>query len=147
MHALAAPYSSRAIDPRADGATRTVHVDAAGVTIERSLGGVHMRVGVPIGSYRGLVLAVREASETATLTLRHADHELNVALGHGNAMALARQAKAWGELLGQPIAIEVASVTMRLAIGRRTARGVSPRRSRFARRRKIGVATLPRVAG
>ena len=114
--------AERVIDLRADGATRTVHVTASGVTIERSIEGVRMRVGVPIAAYRGLVLAVREASETATLTLRHADQDLDVALGSGDALDVARAAKDWADLLGQPIEIQVASVPILASQPRRQGR-------------------------
>lgn len=129
-----------AVDSRADGATRVVHVNAKHVVIERVLRGVRMRVGVPVTAYRGLVLAVRQPTGTATLTLRHDDSDLDVTLGSGEAIDLARKARAWSHVLGQPVAIEEACVTMRPAIARRTKRPAPSRRSRFSRRRKVGAA-------
>jgi hypothetical protein len=128
-----------AIDPRADGAKRIVHVSATQVTIERTLQGVRMRVGVPIAAYRDLAIAVRLPAGNATLSLRHDDSELDVVLASGEAMALAAVAKDWSKMLDKPIAVEKAYVAMHEAIGRRTKRFESPRRSKFSRRRKTGL--------
>ena len=129
-----------AVDPRADGAKRTVHVSATRVTIERVLQGVRMKVGVPVAAYRGLILAVRQPTGHATLVLRHEDRELDVTLGAGEAIELARKARAWSHLLGQPVAIEEACVAMGTPLPR-NAKPLKPgRRSRFARRRKLGNA-------
>ena len=95
-----------AADLRADGAARLVRVSATRVTIERSLQGVRMKLGVPVSAYRGLVFAVRQPTGHATLTLCHEDSELDVTLGSGEAMELARKARAWSHLLGQPVRIE-----------------------------------------
>lgn len=133
-------FTRRAVDPRADGATRIVHVNAAGVTIERVLRGVRMRIGVPVAAYQGLFLAVRHLTGTATLTLRHDDTDLDVVLGGGEAIALARKARAWGRLLNQPVAIEEACVMMRPSLSRRSKRAEPTRRSSFSRRRKTGLA-------
>ena len=133
-------FCRHAVDPRADGATRLVHVNATGVTIERVLQGVRMRVGVPVAAYRGLTLAIRHPMGTATLTLRHDDNDLDVVLGSGEAIALARKARAWGHLLCQPVAIEDACVKLRPSLARRTKRVEPSRRSRFSRRREIGLA-------
>ena len=130
-----------AVDPRADGAARTVHVSAERVTIERTLKGVRMKLGVPVSAYRGLVLEVRQPTGHATLTLHHEDRELDVTLASGEAIALARKARAWSHVLGQPVSIEEACVAM----GDPTARRLAPikpgRRSCFARRRKPGVGS------
>ena len=133
-------FSRQTVDPRADGATRIVHVDAAGVTIERVIQGVRMRVGVPVAAYRGLVLALRHPTGTATLTLRHDDADLNVVLGGGEAVALARKARAWAHVLNQPVAIEDAYVKALPSFARRTKRAEPTRRSRFSRRRGSGLA-------
>jgi len=98
-----------------------------------------MKVGVPVTAYRGLVLAVRQPTGRATLTLSHEDHELDVTLGDGDAIELARKARAWGHLLGQPVAIEEACVAIGTPQARRAKPPKAGRRSRFARRRKLGV--------
>jgi hypothetical protein len=53
---------------------------------------------------------------------------------------LARKARAWAHLLDQPVSIEEACITMRPTLPRRVKRAKPSRRSRFARRRKVGVA-------
>ena len=129
-----------AVDPRADGARRTVCVSATRVTIERVLQGVRMKVGVPVSAYRDLVFAVRQPSGRATLILRHEDAELDVTLDAGEAIQLARKARAWSHVLGQPVRIEEAFVAMLAPQVRRKASAAKiGRRSRFARRRKPGV--------
>ena len=130
-----------AVDPRADGARRVVSVNATRVTIERVLQGVRMKVGVPVAAYHGLVFAVRQPSGHATLTLRHEDAELDVTLDSGEAIALARKARAWSHVLGQPVRIEEACVAMGAAHPRHGKAMKPGRRSRFARRRKTGAAS------
>ena len=126
------------VDPRADGARRHVDVSVSTVTIERRLHGVKMRIAVPISAYHGLVIAVRLPSARATLTLRHMDRDFDVTLADGDAMEVARIAKAWSDAAHQPIVIERAFIGMSDPIPRRTKRAAPKRRSRFARRRKVG---------
>ena len=129
-----------AADPRADGACRLVRVSASAVTIERSLDGVRMRVGVPVAAYRGLFIAVQAPTGRATLSLRHDDSELDVVLGSGAAEEVARSARAWSRVLGKAVAVEEACVAMRVSHARRR-KGMKPsRRSSFSRRRQPGVA-------
>ncbi len=131
------------VDPRADGARRTVHVGATLITIERVLDGVKMRIGVPVAAYRDLVVAVRLPAGRAALVLRHDDPELDVTLATGEATAMALAAKDWALVLGRPIAVERACVSMAEAIARRRKRGKpahAARRSSFARRRGTGRA-------
>ncbi len=129
----------RAADPRADGGCRLVRVGARTVTIERSLEGVRMRVGVPVAAYRGLFIAV-QAGDHATLSLRHEDGELDVVLGSGDAEEVARSARAWSHVLGKAVAVEDACVAIRSPHARGRKRMKPARRSAFGRRRKIGVA-------
>ncbi len=129
-----------AADPRADGGCRLVRVGATAVTIERSLDGVRMRVGVPVAAYRGLFIAVQAPNGRATLSLRHDDSELDVVLGSGEAAAVARSARAWSHVLGKAVQVEEACVIMRGAHARARKRMKPARRSAFGRRRKPGVA-------
>ncbi len=131
----------RGVDPRADDARRTVRVSATLITIERVLEGVRMRIGVPVAAYRDLVVAVRLPTGRAALVLRHDDPDLDVTLATGQATAMALAAKDWAVVLGRPIAVERACVTMAEAIARRRKRGTpahAARRSSFARRRGTG---------
>ena len=134
-----------AADPRADGGCRLVRVGATAVTIERSLAGVRMRVGVPVAAYRGLFIAVQAPNGRATLSLRHDDCELDVVLGSGEAAEVARSARAWSHVLGKAVEVEEACVAMRGAHARRRKRiKPSARRSAFSRRRKPGIAASAR---
>lgn len=132
--------SRQAVDPRADGARRLVHVSNTSVLIERVVDGVRMRVGVPVAAYRELVLAVRLASGQATLRLAHDDAELEVVLASGEGVEVARRGRALAEMMGKPIRLEEAGVMVRAAIARRRAPAQPGRRSKFARRRKAGIA-------
>lgn len=129
-----------AADPRADGARRTVRVSATAVTIERTLDGVRMRVGVPVANYRGLFVAVQAPHGRAVLSLRHDDNDLDVVLGSGAAAEVARSARDWSRVLGLSVAVEDAAVRVGRAHGRDRKRAKSSRRSRFSRSRRVGVA-------
>ena len=130
-----------AADPRADGASRTVRVSATAVTIERSLDGVRMRVGVPVAAYN----RARHRRAGAGRP-RHAEpaprrqrprRGVRQRRGRGGRPATAR---AWSHVLGKTIAVEEACVAMGGAQGRRHKRIKPGRRSAFSRRRKPGVA-------
>lgn len=130
-----------AVDPRADGGQRVVHVNARQIVIERVIQNVRMKVAVPVTAYRGLVLSVRLESATASLRLRHEDQDLDVALGAGDAIQMAQKAKAWGVVFGKEITIEEASIAVRQPFARQRRRTKPSRRSSFAKRRREGVAS------
>jgi len=134
------PFSitRHAVDPRADGASRVVHLSGTRVIIERVLQGVRMRVAVPVAAYVDLAIAVHAPGGSATLTLRHEDAELNVVIGSGEAVEMAKSARAWSTLTGKPITVEKAWVSIQNAFPRRRKRACASRRCSFARRRKIG---------
>ena len=132
--------SRRAVDPRADGASRIIHLTATAVAIERTVEGVRMRLGVPMGAYRDLVICMGTPGDRATLKLRHADSELDVVIGSGAAMDVAKSARAWSSVTGKDIVIEDARITIRNAFLRQRKRVKPSRHSSFARRRKSGVA-------
>ncbi len=131
----------RAVDLRADGASRMVYLTATTVTIERTFEGVRMRLGVPTIAYRDLVISMRVPSGRATLKLRHADSELDVVIGEGKTMDVAKSARAWSAVTGKDVVIEDAFITICTAFARQRRRAKPARRSSFARRRKAGVAT------
>ncbi len=130
--------TKRAEDPRADGGTRIVHVSAKQIVIERVLQKVRMKVAVPVAGYRNLVISVRLQAAKATLRLSHEDSELDVTLASGDAIDVAKKAKAWGALFGKPIAIEEVCVTMLTPFARQRRRAKPARRSSFAKRRAVG---------
>ena len=129
-----------AIDPRADGARRVVHVSATHVTIERVLQGVRMRIGVPVAAYRDLVIGVRAPSGSGVLRLRHDDPDLSITLAAGEATEVARQAQAWGALFERQIGLEDEHIDAKRSISRRRRTEVL-RNQRFSRRRQVGVST------
>ena len=130
----------RAVDPRADGACRVVQLTATTVTIDRSLDGVRMRIGVPMSAYRDLVICVRMPAARATLKLRHGDSDLDVVIGSGPALDVAKSARAWSAVTGKPVAVEDACVAMGKPSARHWKRVKPSRRSSFARRRQTGVS-------
>ncbi len=76
-------------DRRADGGTRTVRLSRRGVRIERALGGVKMRLAVPIEAYRGVMLEREDRLERRfyRLTLDHADADLAVTLSRASEIS------------------------------------------------------------
>jgi hypothetical protein len=134
----------RVSDPRADGGARVVHLGAKQIVIERTVRGVRMAVAVPVAAYVALVVSVRLQDGKATLTLRHEDRDLDVPLGSGEALAIAREAKAWGALFNLAVDLEQAGVPIYTAFPRELGRVKRSRRSAFAKRRKVGV--LSRLA-
>ena len=129
----------QAVDPRADGASRTVHLSATAVTIERAFQGVRMRLGVPVSAYRDLVMSLRASSGQATLKLRHSDSDLDVVIGSGDAIEVAKAARAWSAFVGKAVAIEDAGINIGRPHARQRKRVKAARRSRFARNRKSGL--------
>ena len=136
----------QATDLRADGGSRTVHLSATAVTIERVIQGVRMRLGVPVSAYRDLVMSVRPSSGQATLKLRHGDSELDVVIGSGDAVEVARAARAWSAVVSKAVAVEDAAVIVGHPHARQRKRSKPARRSRFARSRKSGVTARLRVS-
>ncbi len=67
-------------DQRADGGTRTIRLSARGIRIDRALGGVKMRLAVPIEAYRGVVLTREDKLQRRfyRLTLDHSDADLSI---------------------------------------------------------------------
>lgn len=130
----------RAIDPRADGGTRVVHVSATRISIDRVLEKVRMRVAVPVAAYQDLVLSVRLQAGTATLRLRHEDPDLDVALATGEAIEVTQKAKGWGVVFGKTVVVEEVCVPILPPFARQRQRVKATRRSSFAKRRKIGIA-------
>jgi hypothetical protein len=129
----------RFADPRADGGARIVHVSSRQIVIERSVGGVRMKVAVPVATYRALVVSVRLQDGTATAVLRHDDRDLDLPLAAGKAMDVAREAKAWGALFGHTVELEEAGVPIYCAFPRQRDGIKGERGSAFAKRRKVGV--------
>jgi hypothetical protein len=149
---IEAPRSAAAYrDSRADGGERDVTLTPGEVTIGRRLRGVRMKIRVPTQAYRGIVLELQALSSGRlcyTITLRHADGDLDVALHETfeepEALAMWR---AWAKHLSVPLFVarpdgrlqRFAPQTHGEHRGRR-AQGVATKRSRgrFQRRRRVG---------
>lgn len=124
-------------DPRADGGVRLVHLSPEKIVIERRIKNVRMTVAVPVATYRGLVISVRLSVGKATLLLRHADPDLDVALESGDAIEIAQKAKAYAAVFQQGISIEEAGVLVLKPFGRPQS-VPAERRPGFLNRRKAG---------
>jgi hypothetical protein len=126
-----------AFDTRADQHNRTIHMSMTQVSIERVVQGIKMRIGVPIATYRALRIRVQAPRGVATLTLSHADSELDVVLASGEATEVTIAARAWAAVLEKTIVVE-AGATMLPAIPRRAAPPIATRDASLARRRGAG---------
>lgn len=149
---LEAPRSAAAYrDPRADGGERDVTLTPLQVTIGRRLRGVRMKIRVPTQAYRGLVLELKACDARRlcyTITLRHADSDLDVTLhetfDESEALAMWR---GWAKHLDVKLFVARPDGRMQRFAGHasgqprgRRAESVATRRSRgrFQRRRRVG---------
>ncbi len=137
-------------DWRADGGSRSVSVTRRGVLIARRLGGIDMRISVPIPAYLGVLLAISEGEDGAPryrLSLAHPDRDLDVILAEmQDSAAAAADWKFWSAWLGLPRLTaengDFADVDGArrpvAALTRRGASAVRRRRPRFLAGRKAG---------
>ncbi len=96
-------------DRRADGGTRIVRLSPRGVRIERALGGVKMRLAVPIEAYRGVVLGGDDRLERRfyRLTLDHADADLSVTLSRATDISvLVDEWANWARFFAMPALLD-----------------------------------------
>jgi hypothetical protein len=124
-------------DRRSDNGRRLIAVTRHYVLIERHVGGVKMRIAVPIAAFRGVALTPRHRGSGCehVVSLAHRDLDLCVELeaaNDGAAMALRQQHWA-GYLNSCVLAADTARPTRR-----RRGSAVAKRRSRFLGRRKPG---------
>jgi hypothetical protein len=143
-------------DARADDHLREIAFRGSSVLIARRLAGIAMRVRVPLASYRGVALSVAAAGDGEALhriELLHRDPDLCVPLSEASdAGEIAAEWEAWAQSLSLPRLVERASGQMEVldsaaAISpapRRRGSSVAKRRTRFSRRRRMGV--LQRLA-
>jgi len=145
-------------DPRADGRRRFVRLDGDKVAIDRTVGGVFMRVTVPTSAYRGVALRVidgRDNGFTYEIRLLHADPDLSVALAEtSDDSDIQAEWRLWARALGLPALVERAGggdapdqqllgrVAVRPSTPRRRGKTILARRPRFLARRKLGRAEL-----
>jgi hypothetical protein len=71
-----------AADARADGGVRKILIDRESIRIERVVGGIKMRLSVPVEAYCGVVLSYEEGDKAGPyhVTLAHPDDEFSVML-------------------------------------------------------------------
>ena len=144
-------------DARADDRLREIVFRGPSVVIARRMAGIAMRVRVPLSSYRGVALSV--AGEAAgeplhKLELLHHDPDLTIPLIEAaDVMEIAVEWAAWAQSLSLPRLVERTPGKLEaveeagagaLPAPRRRGSAVAKRRTRFARRRKMGA--LQRLA-
>lgn len=140
-------------DRRADRGERRVQVMGADILISRRFAGISMMIAVPIKAYRGVALAVEPAAiggASYRLSLAHRDPDLDVILAETrDGGAVAADWKYWASLLdlprlsgkddaAEPLESGLAFAPTKHLRDRRRNVSVSKRRTRFARRRKLG---------
>jgi hypothetical protein len=136
-------------DARSDDRQREIAFRDRSVVIARRVAGIAMRVRVPLASYQGVRLSLaaqREGKALHTIELLHRDPDLTVPLFQAaDPRVIAAEWCAWANSLSLPRLFEDYSASNEvMAPPRRRGSAVARRRTRFARRRKIGA--LSRLA-
>jgi hypothetical protein len=136
-------------DARSDDRQREIAFGDRSVVIARRVAGIAMRVRVPLASYQGVRLSLaveREGEALHTIELLHRDPDLTVPLFQAaDPRVIAAEWCAWANSLSLPRLFEDYSAPNEaMAPPRRRGSAVARRRTRFARRRKIGA--LSRLA-
>jgi hypothetical protein len=96
-------------DTRADGGMRTIRLSPRGVRIDRALGGVKMRLAVPIEAYRGVALVREDKLQRRfyRLTLDHADADLSITLSRATDLAaLIEPWSNWARFFAKPTLLD-----------------------------------------
>lgn len=135
-------------DPRADGGVRHIRLSEDSIRIERQVGGVKMRVAVPLDGYHGVVLKSETMRDRrlCRIALEHADPELTVELyqAQESSEVLAIWLD-WADYFAKPALCEAALPAMAqadLGLPQAHKRGTAhpQRRPRFLKRRGCGRA-------
>lgn len=158
------PRSSAGLmDSRADGGQRDVTLTRHRVTIRRAIAGMGMKIDVPTGAYRGVVLSLEQAARGRLhyrVTLRHDDPDLSVILTEAfDETEILKDWRDWASFLTQSPLVERDSGALVGVDGveneapahaaaeeaftgsfqrRRGAPAAARSRGRFARRRHVG---------
>ena len=96
-------------DRRADGGLRIVRLSRRAIRIDRALGGVKMRLAVPIEAYRGVALIREDWLERRfyRVALVHRDDDLSVTLSRANDVAaLIDQWSNWARFFAKPALLD-----------------------------------------
>ncbi len=154
---FALPVRFAARDRGADGQVRDVELDRERVVLRRAVAGIRMKVGVPIGEFRGVSLrllpAEGEEPAAVAVTLEHKDAGLSVPVFMAaESEDAAAEWQSWGRVLGLPLLVADGDGALRepfrrmgrVAVGAPSARrrrraAIKWRRPRFLMRRKVGV--------
>ncbi len=144
------------IDPRADGGSRRVTMNARRVLIERRVAGVAMLVGVPARAYAGVALSLHDAprGRVCRILLAHRDSDLSVLLHESGEDDAIAEWKNWARFFSLPRLVveydgaltQVGGMLGALTLGngvapRRRGGAMTRRRPRFLSRRRCGDIT------
>ncbi|NDA48364.1 MAG: hypothetical protein EBY21_14050 [Alphaproteobacteria bacterium] len=143
-------------DARAEGGKRRILMSPSGVTIERHIHGIAMRVGIPATAYLGVALSLTgEADQDPTYKVRlaHADHELDIELSVSDSPSALEEWSYWSAYFSRPQLVESHDGSLQpvlsakdaqdspsLVYARRHGSSVKHRRPRFLMRRRNGKA-------
>jgi len=143
-------------DARAEGGKRRILMSPSGVTIERNIQGIAMRVGIPATAYLGVALSLTgEANQDPTYKVRlaHADHELDIELSVSDSPSALEEWSYWSAYFSRPQLIESHDGSLQpllstmdaqdapcVVYARRYGSSVKHRRPRFLMRRSRGKA-------
>ena len=108
---LSLPVRYAAEDDRADDRSRVVEIDRNCVLLFRSVGGVRMRLRIPLEGFLGVAVRILSSGEggfdEAAITLEHSDPALTVALHIAEDFDdLAEEWETWGRVLGRPLLVQ-----------------------------------------
>lgn len=146
------PLPVQPVDRRADNHARTVSLSRDTVRIDRSVGGVAMRVAVPVRNYQGVALTLASDADGTLayrLHLLHADRDLCVALDEApDDHDIVADWRLWSRFLRLPALVErrpgdveradPALGDLLLGGSATVRRPRRSRRPRFLARRKVG---------
>jgi hypothetical protein len=96
-------------DVRAEGGKRRILMSPSGVTIERHVQGIAMRVGVPASAYLGVALSLTaEADQDPTYKVRlaHSDRELDIELVVSASPEALEDWTYWSDYFARPKLVE-----------------------------------------
>jgi hypothetical protein len=140
------PVRFAADDVSADGRTRTIELDRERVLLSRTVGGVYMRLNLPLTSFLGVAVRVENARDegegTVAIVLEHRDADLSVPLFvDTDSDHVIADWQLWGNVLRKKLLIADSDGTLRepfetfgaLMLGRTIARRA--RRSALRHRR------------
>lgn len=143
------PVSFATTDRIADDRTRIVEIDDRRVLLRRTVGGIYMRLNLPLADFLGVAVrllpAPEESEDIVAIVLEHRDADLSVPLhvAHETDHVIADW-QLWGRTLGKKLLVADGDGTLRepfetlgtLMLGRVAARR-SRRTALRARRPKI----------